>query len=99
MGLIDPELNTPCRIKYGFLEDGTKVRISKKSGSIIPRPDMSHLTYNERTKNFKDGVLDTPKGLALMKTYQGEDFIRVKRDFEAYLEVKEETEKLLVFKE
>jgi hypothetical protein len=33
------------KIKYGFLEDGTKVRVSKKTGALIPKPDRSHLTY------------------------------------------------------
>ena len=99
VALIDPEYNLPTRIKYGFLEDGTKVRISKKSGSIIPKPDKSHLTYIERTKNFKDGPNDTPKELVLTKTYQGEDFLRVKHDFEAYIALKNEVEEKLVFKE
>ena len=85
VGLIDPEYNVPTRIKYGFLEDGSKVRVSKKSGSIIPKPDRSHLTYLERTKNFKEGPNDTPRDLVLKKTYQGEDFIRVRNEFETYI--------------
>jgi large subunit ribosomal protein L24 len=28
----------PCRIKYQFTEEGDKVRISKRSGRIIPKP-------------------------------------------------------------
>mgnify|MGYP000450973083 FL=1 len=43
VALIDPELDIPTRIKYGYLEDGTKVRVSKKSGSIIPKPYRSNL--------------------------------------------------------
>ena len=69
VGLIDPEYNMPTRIKYGFLEDGTKVRISKKSGSIIPKPDRSDKKYIERTKNFKQGPNDTPSEVVLEKTY------------------------------
>ena len=38
--LVDPVTNKPTRIYKTFLEDGTKVRISKKSGSVIPRPDI-----------------------------------------------------------
>ena len=48
--LVDPSNNSPTKIKYGFLEDGSKVRISKKSGTLIPKPDRSHLTYLNRTK-------------------------------------------------
>jgi large subunit ribosomal protein L24 len=33
--VIDPKTNEPTRIGYKFLEDGTKVRISKKSGEML----------------------------------------------------------------
>jgi hypothetical protein len=33
----------PTRIKWGFLEDGTKVRIASKSGAIIPKPGIEEL--------------------------------------------------------
>ena len=39
VNLVDPVTNTPTRITYSFLEDGTKVRVSKKSGAIIPKPE------------------------------------------------------------
>lgn len=29
----------PTRIRYMFGEDGTKVRVAKKSGSVIPYPE------------------------------------------------------------
>ena len=38
--LVDPVTNKPTRIHKTFLDDGTKVRIAKKSGTIIPRPDI-----------------------------------------------------------
>ena len=28
----------PCRIKYMYTEDGEKVRVSKRSGKVIPKP-------------------------------------------------------------
>jgi len=34
----------PTRIKWGFLEDGTKVRIASKSGAIIPKPGIEEYT-------------------------------------------------------
>ncbi len=43
VNLQDPETGKGTKVKYGFLEDGLKVRISKKSGSLIPKPE--HLTY------------------------------------------------------
>ena len=33
--VIDPKTSEPTRIGYKILEDGTKVRISKKSGEIL----------------------------------------------------------------
>lgn len=39
VNLVDPESNKPTRVVRKFLEDGTKVRVSKRSGVIIPRPD------------------------------------------------------------
>ncbi len=98
VALIDPTLNKPTRIRYGFLEDGTKVRISKKSGTIIPKPDRSHLTYMNRTKSREIGINDTRGDLVLEKTYKGEDFLKVKAEFEEYLRLKEDKERLMVFK-
>ena len=59
VALIDPDLNVPTRIRIGYLEDGTKVRVSKKSGAIVPKPDRSNLTYAMRNKDYKSGPNDT----------------------------------------
>ena len=40
VNLVDPVTGFPTRVSYSFLEDGTKVRISKRSGAIIPKPDV-----------------------------------------------------------
>ena len=45
VNLIDPQLQTATKVKFAYLEDGTKVRVSKKTGALIPKPDRSHLTY------------------------------------------------------
>lgn len=37
--LLDPTTGEPTKILRRFLEDGTKVRISKKTGHVIPKPD------------------------------------------------------------
>ena len=99
VSLVDPTTNKATRIKYGFLEDGTRVRLSKKSGAIIPKPDRSHLTYINRTKSFEPGPNDTRGDLVLEKTYEGEDFIKIKTEFEMYLRMKEDKERLMVFRE
>ena len=99
VSLVDPSNKEPTRIRYGFLEDGTKVRLSKKSGAIIPKPDRSELTYLNRTKSLEAGVNDTRGDLVLEKTYEGEDFLKIKAEFESYLRIKEDKERLMVFKE
>ena len=97
--MIDPQLNEPTKINKGFLEDGTKVRISKKTGALIPKPDRSDLTYLNRTKSRETGLLDTEPMAVLEKTYTGEDFFKIASEFDEYIRMKDETEKLLVFPE
>ena len=98
--MIDPESGKPTRIRYGFLEDGQKVRISKKSGALIPKPDRSNLKYLNRTKGKEAGPMDTKPEDVLEKTYKsGEDFLRVKAEFDEYIRIKEEKEGLLVFRD
>jgi len=96
--LVDPSNNEPTKIRYAYLEDGTKVRVSKKSGAIIPKPDRSHLTYINRTSAREVGINDTRGDLVLEKTYEGEDFLKIKAEFEAFLRIKEDKERLMVFK-
>lgn len=76
VALIDPETGKPCRIRYGFLEDGTRVRLSRKTGNIIEKPQMP--TYKDRMKGKVDGVKDTSAKDMLEVTYRGEDFAQVK---------------------
>jgi large subunit ribosomal protein L24 len=40
VNLVDPVSGFPTKIRYNYLEDGTKVRISKRSGAIIPKPQL-----------------------------------------------------------
>jgi large subunit ribosomal protein L24 len=49
VNLVDPITNLPTRIFRKILDDGTKVRVSKKSGAIIPRPSI--LQVRARTIN------------------------------------------------
>ena len=46
VNLVDPVSGKPTRITKHYLEDGTKVRVAKKSGAIIPRPEI--LTIRKR---------------------------------------------------
>ena len=54
--LLDPSTGEPTKISRRFLEDGTKVRISKKSGQIIPKPDP---LINRKIRSSLAGPKDT----------------------------------------
>lgn len=49
VNLVDPVTNQPTRIYQSYLDDGTKVRVSKRSGAVIPRPDV--LRFRKRPVN------------------------------------------------
>jgi len=66
--LVDPVNGQPTRIKMGFLEDGTRVRISKKSGAIIPKPDMAP----NKEKPFSPDK-DTPADIVYASTVSDVD--------------------------
>jgi hypothetical protein len=36
--VVDPATGKPTRIAFRFLEDGSKVRVSKASGALVPKP-------------------------------------------------------------
>jgi large subunit ribosomal protein L24 len=57
VSLVDPVSNFPTRIYRTYLEDGTKVRVSKKSGAVIPRPSL--LTLRKRPVNSVASPSDT----------------------------------------
>ena len=38
VALIDPKTDKPTRVGFRIEEDGTKVRVAKKSGEVIPDP-------------------------------------------------------------
>jgi large subunit ribosomal protein L24 len=47
VNLVDPSTGKPCRIMNRYLEDGNKVRVSKDSQQIIPKPEYAR--KNERS--------------------------------------------------
>lgn len=95
--LVDPVSGLGTRVGIGYLEDGRKVRISKKSGSIIEKPVREDLKYENRHKNKLDGPSDTQPDDVLEITYKGEDFAAIRDQFLAEIMEKDRIEKLLVF--
>jgi large subunit ribosomal protein L24 len=69
VNLVDPVKGVPTRIFKKFLETGEKVRISKKSGAIIPRPEV--LTFRKRPVNSVVTESCTSEDDVWELTYQG----------------------------
>ncbi|EEF29408.1 mitochondrial ribosomal protein L24, putative [Ricinus communis] len=68
--VLDPVTGKPCKVGYRYLEDGTKVRVSRgigASGSIIPRPEILKIRTTPRPTEA--GPKDTPIDLVLERTY------------------------------
>jgi len=99
VSLIDPESDKPSKVFFAYLEDGQKVRIAKKSGALIAKPDRSEDTYEKRHRDKVDGDKDTNASLVFNVTYQGEDLVEVAEEFKEFIKEKEAKEKLLVFPE
>eukprot|EP00249_Psilotum_nudum_P011990 c23512_g1_i2 orf=128-637(+) len=68
--LTDPVTGSPVKVGFKFLEDGTKVRVTRGqavSGSIIPRPEI--LKERRKPRVTECGPRDTPKEDVLEVTY------------------------------
>ena len=71
VSIADPVSQAPVRVSWRFLEDGTKVRVTKgklASGTIVPRPEILQVRRTAR----KDGIgpKDTPSDVVKQVTYQ-----------------------------
>ena len=71
--MIDPSIDKPVKVGRKYLEDGTKVRVSKKTGTLIPFP--------ERDFNRVRPILPGPKD-----TEGSEVFDTTFDDYEKFME-------------
>lgn len=72
VGLYDPVAKRAVRIKYGYHpETYEKLRISKKTGAIIPKPKRDDVSREARGKEKKKGIKDTGFDIAHKVTYEG----------------------------
>jgi len=70
VNLVDPILKQPTRIAVRLAPDGSLIRISKKSGAVIPLPDRVRTEVD--TSEAVEGAKDTSPEVALQKTYHSE---------------------------
>ena len=67
---MDPEVKRGTRIYWAYDESGKRVRVSKRSGSIIAKPVHDHLTYvNRNAKKVVNPLYDTIGEEVLKVTY------------------------------
>ncbi|KAM4861580.1 large ribosomal subunit protein uL24m isoform 1-T6 [Thomomys bottae] len=66
--LVDPVDRKPTEIEWRFTEEGVRVRVSTRSGRIIPKPDFPR-SDGIVPETWIDGPKDTSVEDALEKTY------------------------------
>ena len=71
VALVDPLHNKQCKVKFGWDADGHKVRVSKLSGTVIPKPDtLKAAGTGNRAVNAQT---DTASAAVQRVTYTGID--------------------------
>lgn len=52
VALVDPSDNKPTRAIWRYTDEGDEVRVSVRTGRIIPMPDMADETYDYKEKKY-----------------------------------------------
>jgi len=70
--LVDPHDNNSCDIIWSYTEDGTRVRVSTRTGRILPIPSqaMETIDYKSADTYLENKDKDTPKALVEEVTFQ-----------------------------
>jgi len=64
--VVDPATGKPTRIAFRFLEDGSKVRVAKVSGAIVPKPAACFRQFpRSRLDSPPDTTAEVLKGIML----------------------------------
>ncbi|CAF0775351.1 unnamed protein product [Brachionus calyciflorus] len=68
--LIDPSDLKPCEVTFRFTEDGEKVRVSKRTGQVLPIPPDAEATIDYAKKStYKPGDKDTSPNELVKETF------------------------------
>mmetsp|Transcript_1485 Transcript_1485/g.2468 ORF Transcript_1485/g.2468 Transcript_1485/m.2468 type:complete len:237 (-) Transcript_1485:28-738(-) len=73
VALVDPKTGLPTTVEYKYLEDGTKVRVSTRSGEIIPAPPRPKKEVPPEAR--LPGPRDTPLEVVVQKTYKDDGLV------------------------
>ena len=73
VALIDPFDNKPTQVEWRFTEQGERVRISKRTGHIIPIPSDNEETIDYKVRSgYNEQPKDTPADDATLVTYEAQ---------------------------
>jgi len=71
VALVDPSDNKTTNILWRFTEDGEKVRVSARTGRVLPLPASAEETYDYKLRSaYLEGDKDTRKDVAEQVTFQ-----------------------------
>ena len=54
VSLLDPESKQPTKVSRRFLEDGTRVRVGRRSGVVLPKPEWKRENIRRAAVGGKD---------------------------------------------
>jgi len=73
VSLVDPSDHKPVKIEWRFTEDGDRVRVSLRTGRIVPMPKMTEETIDYKTRaTYLEGDKDTKADIVETISFQPE---------------------------
>ncbi|ODN00716.1 putative 39S ribosomal protein L24, mitochondrial [Orchesella cincta] len=71
VALVDPSDNKTTKVEWRFTEDGERVRVSLRTGRIVPIPHSAEETMDYKSrKTYSDADKDTPASVVEAITYE-----------------------------
>ena len=68
--LVDPVDERGCEVEWRYTEDGERVRVSRRSGRILPIPEVAKATADYMApESYTAGPKDTDAGKVILVTY------------------------------
>jgi len=70
--LVDPKDGRRTRISSKYTEEGSKLRLSKRTGTVIPKPPIPEEDLKRQREREKRGIgaKDTPLDIVKLQTYK-----------------------------
>ena len=67
---MDPVDERGCEVEWRYTEDGERVRVSRRSGRILPIPEVAKATADYMApESYTAGPKDTDAGKVILVTY------------------------------